>query len=55
MNCPCCFGGFWAFDDYCYFMCPYSFECEECTDTADHYYLYYDDDYYYLYDDGFYI
>lgn len=27
--CPRCFGDYDWLDDYCYFYCPYSFDCEE--------------------------
>lgn len=35
---PRCFGWFDDFDDYCYYYCPYSWECEDET-----YYFYRDD------------
>lgn len=38
-----CYGNFNDFDDYCWYNCPYSYECEYKT------YAYYDpyfDDYY---------
>ena len=35
--CPGCFGYFDYWDDYCYYDCPYSYDCED-----DYYYwLYY--------------
>lgn len=36
MRCPKCFGDFNYLNDYCYFVCPYSFVCEDE-------YLHYDD------------
>lgn len=44
MRYPSCFGDFDYWSDYCYFHCPYSYECEDV------YYGYYDD-YYDDYDD----
>ena len=45
MGCPYCYGCFDYWDDYCYYWCPYSLECE------DEYYGYYYDNYYF---DSFY-
>ena len=28
---PRCFGDFAYWDDYCWFYCPYSYECEDLT------------------------
>lgn len=44
MRCPSCFGGFDYWSDYCYYLCPYSFECED--EYYGYYDGYYDDDYY---------
>ena len=38
MSCPYCFGDFDCMDDYCYYDCPYSYDCED-----EYYNLYYDD------------
>ena len=27
--CPRCFGDFAYWDDYCFYYCPYSYECED--------------------------
>ena len=45
MGCSYCFGEFDDWDDYCYYLCPYSYECED--ETYGYYDDYYDDDYYY--------
>lgn len=36
---PYCFGLFEDYDDYCWYYCPYSWECEDET------YYFYQDDY----------
>lgn len=38
--CPYCYGDFDASDDYCWYYCPYSCECEDDTYWWDEWYLY---------------
>lgn len=47
MGCPNCMGCYDERDNYCYFVCPYEYECEEETYTCFGYFDEWDDYCYY--------